>query len=55
MIIYDPPTSDASRGDWDDYLMSLNPAKDQSEIERVEEFMAVRFREGFRFVDLLPI
>ena len=55
MIIYDPPTSEAERQEWERYLYSLDPITDRGEFQRVNEFIEVRFAIGFDLVDLLQI
>lgn len=55
MIIYDPPTAEATRQEWEDYLYSLDPITDKVEFDRVNAFIDLRFSRGFNLVDLLPI
>ena len=53
MTIYDPPTAEAPKSQWDKYLKGLDPQKDQAEIARVKSFMEKRFSDGFRLVSLI--
>jgi len=53
MTIYDPPTAEADRIEWDAYLSSLSPSKDAQEIRRVKAFIEKRFALGFDLAFLL--
>jgi len=54
MKIFDPPTSEAGRDQWEAYLAELSPVSDSEEFDRTVEFIKMRFNEGFDLKNLLP-
>ena len=53
MIIYDPPTADATKEEWERYLSSLDWRTDAEEIAAARQFIKMRFTDGFDLTSLL--
>lgn len=53
MIIYDPPTAEAPRSEWEAYVSNLDHRQDAKEIKRARAFMEKIFAPGFNLRKLL--